>query len=297
MTISKSNSVLVIVVVLAIAAASVVAAHGHQIGKADAAELSAASLTDASIEAASTSSSLAALDPAQQVPNLDQFTSRDPFIQATAAPAASPTPTSSPSSNPSPSPSPTPSAPPLVSVHLKVRLGKRNVNETFTDCKRTDCLPPRAPVLRIAGIFSDRVKFDLIDGYVLVGHGGKKIFGVWRSKPTLQTISRGSVKTVCCVSVLEIGDGGSGASSSEKAPLSLTAGHSIEVLEIAANNGVPSAGFAVDGAVYPAEKIGQTFTTDWGQIEVLGANAVAQTVTIQHADLQETLHVGRPVSQ
>jgi hypothetical protein len=293
MTISKSNTVLVIVVVLAIAAASAVAAHGHQTGKANAAELSAASVADSSMAASSTSSDLAAPDPAQQVPNLDQFTGRDPFIQLTAAPAASPTP----SSSPSPSPSVTPSASPLVSVHLKVRLGKRDVNETFTDCKRSDRLPPSAPALRIAAIFSDRVKFDLIDGYALVGDGGKKIFEVERTRPTLHTIKKGAATTVCSVAVLRIGDGGTGASSSEKAPLSLAATHSIEALEIGANNGVPSAGFAVDGAVYPAEEIGQTFTTDWGQIEVLGANAVAQTVTIQHADLQETLHVGRPVSQ
>ena len=297
MTISRSNAVLVIVVVLAITAAAIVVQSGH-VGTVSRTPV-VASLADTSLAASSTSSDVVASDPAQQVPNLDQFTSRDPFIQATAAPApaTSPTPTSSPTSSPSPSPSPSPTAPPDASVHLKVRLGKRNINEIFTDCKVGDVLPPGAPLLRIKGIFADRIKFQLIDGYTLVDAHGKKIFEVGATKSTTRSIKKDTHVTACFVNVLRIGGGGTGASSGEKAPLSLTAGHSIEVLEIGANNGVPSASFEVDGAVYATEQIGQVFTTDWGQIEVLGVNAVAKTVTIQHADLQETLHLEQPVSQ
>ena len=181
-------------------------------------------------------------------------------------------------------------------MHLKVSLGTKDINETFGECKRGDVLPPGRPLLRIAAIFDDRVKFEPVDGYSLVG-ADRKTFEVWTGKPASQSIGKGGHTTVCSVSVLRIGSAEAGGSSDAMAPLGLAAGHSIEVLEIGANNGVPSASFEVDGTVYAAEEIGQSFTTDWGQIEVLGVDDVAHTVTIEHGDLQETLRLGRPVSQ
>jgi hypothetical protein len=295
-TISRPNALFVIVVVLAMTAAVVVVQSGH--AHAASGTSTAASLTDSSMEASSTTSDLAAPDPALQVPDLDQFTSRDPFIQATAAPGAGPTATPNPtaSSSPSPSPSPTPTAF-KATVHLKVRLGTKDINETFSECKRGDVLPTDRPLLRVAAVFVDRVKFEPVSGYSLVAAGDRKTFEVWIGNPALQSVRKDGRTTVCAISVLRVGSGGTGSSSDEQAPLSRAAGQSIEALSIVSLNGDPGAILEVDGTVYPAEEIGQPFTTDWGQLEVLGTNAAAQTVTIQHADLQETLHLGRPVSQ
>ena len=94
MTINKSNAVLVIVVVAAIAMASVVAVHGHgagttALGAYGADNPAVAGLADTSTVASSTGSGASAVDPAKQDPTLDQFHSRNPFIQATAAPVTS----------------------------------------------------------------------------------------------------------------------------------------------------------------------------------------------------------------
>ncbi len=53
----------------------------------------------------------------------------------------------------------------------------------------------------------------------------------------------------------------------------------------------------VDGTTYAAKKVGDVVTTSWGQIKILGINGPAQTVTILHADVQVTLHVGQSVSK
>lgn len=296
MTISRSNAVLALVVVLAIAAAVVVVHSGHARAASPAA--GDTSLADSALVASSTGSALSASDPAQQVPDLDQFTSRDPFIQATGAPAASPTPAASAasSSSPSPSSSRTPSAF-AATVCLKASLGARHIDETFSKCKGGDVLPPDQPLLRIAAVFGDRVKFEPIGGYRLVGTGGRTTFEVWTGRPASQSIRKGDHTTPCSLSVSHIEGGGTYASSEVGASLGFAPGHSIDVLTIGANNGVPSASFEIDGALYTGEEIGQGFATDWGQIEVMGIDEAARTVTIEHADLQETLHVGRPVSQ
>jgi hypothetical protein len=296
-TISRSNALFVIVVVLATTVAAIVVQSGHPAGAARSTPV-AVSLAASSLETFSTGSALSGSDSAQQVPNLDQFTSRDPFIQATASPAASPTPTPSPasSSSPSPSPSPTPTAF-TATVRLKVSLGAKKIDETFDECRRCDDLPPGRPLLRVAAVFVDRVKFEAIGGYSLVGTGGRRSFEVWAGKPASQSIRKGDRTTVCSLSVLHIGGGGTGSSSDEQAPLGVAAGQSIEVLSIVSLNGLPGAILEVDGTAYPAEEIGQTLATVWGQIQILGVDEAVHTVTIEHGDLQETLRLGQPVSQ
>jgi len=49
----------------------------------------------------------------------------------------------------------------------------------------------------------------------------------------------------------------------------------------------------VDGVTYANKKVGDVFSTGWGQIKIVGINAPAQTVTILHGDVQLTLHVGQ----
>ena len=74
-----------------------------------------------------------------------------------------------------------------------------------------------------------------------------------------------------------------------------TQGHSIKVLSIDSQNGTASATFDVDGATYADKQVGDTFTTDWGQIKVVAIDFDAQTVTILHGDVTLTLHAGQAV--
>ena len=53
--------------------------------------------------------------------------------------------------------------------------------------------------------------------------------------------------------------------------------------------------FEVDGKTYSDKKVGDVFTTSWGEIEVLSINVGAQTVTILHGDQTLTLHAGQVV--
>jgi hypothetical protein len=178
-------------------------------------------------------------------------------------------------------------------------INSKRLTETSSDRGRYDRLPPSAPVFEIKGIFSDRVKFELINGYRLVRDRNEKTFEVHSSAlSTPRSIEKGSVKTVCNITVLQIGKSRtSSASSSDNAPLRYAASHSIEALSIETQNGVPSVTLEVDGATLSAVQLDGVLTTAWGQIEILDINSPAQTVTIQHADLQETLHVGQSVPQ
>ena len=53
----------------------------------------------------------------------------------------------------------------------------------------------------------------------------------------------------------------------------------------------------VDGVTYANKQVGDTFSTGWGQIKILGINVGAQTVTILHGDVRITLHVGQSVAK
>ncbi len=313
MTINKSNVVLVIVVVAAIAVASVVAVHGHSgaavtsLSASGAENPSAAGLADTSGVASSTGSGLAAVDPAKQDPTLDQFTSRNPFIQATAAPStggSTPAPTGTPTASPSATPKP-------VAANIHIKSG--SVNATFSDQKVGAKLPPSSSVFKITAISSTAVTFELLNGYTLGGDTSKKTFAVTQStSPTQVILVNGSKQSVYLITVLQIvlsgngsgskssgsnssgsnnsGSGGSGSASD-------VAGHSIKALSIETHNGVPGATLAVDGTTFAAKKVGDVMTTSWGQIKILGINGPAQTVTILHADVQMTLRVGQSVSK
>jgi hypothetical protein len=85
------------------------------------------------------------------------------------------------------------------------------------------------------------------------------------------------------ISVISIG--GSGGQS----------GHSITVLSVTMQNGTAMATFEVDGKTYSDKKVGDVFSTAWGEIEVLAIDVNAQTVTILHGDQTIVLHVGQVI--
>jgi hypothetical protein len=316
MTTSKSNAILAIVVVAAIAVASIVAVHGHggatALGTYGAGNPAAAGLADTSTVASSTGSAATAADPAKQQPTLDQFTSRNPFIQATSAPSGgttgtTTTPTSSTSPNPSSTSSPTPKA---VSADITVKSGA--VGATYIDQKVGDKLPPAGSAFKIRSIDSSGVTFELLNGYTVGSGTSTKTFTVAQaSTPTQVTLVNGSATPkVYYVTVVHISYSTGGSSSSSSGATSGTssstgssgtsnspAGHNIQALSIETSNGVPSATITVDGTTFAARTVGQVTSTSWGQIKVIGINAPAQTVTILHADVQITLHVGQSVAK
>jgi hypothetical protein len=283
--------------------ASVVAVHGHSgaavtsLSASGAENPAAAGLADTSGVASSTGSGLAAVDPAKQDPTLDQFTSRNPFIQATAAPStdgSTPAPTGTPTASPSATPKP-------VAADIHIKSG--SVNATYSDQKVGAELPPSAKVFKVTAISSTAVTFELLNGYTLGGDTSKKTFAVTQStSPTQVILVNGSKQSVYLITVLQIvlsGNGsGSGASGSGgSGSASDIAGHSIKAISIETHNGVPGATLVVDGTTFAAKNVGDVMTTSWGQIKILGINGPAQTVTILHADVQITLHVGQSVSK
>jgi hypothetical protein len=302
MTTSKSNAILAIVVVAAIAVASVVAVHGHggatALGTYGAGSPAAAGLADTSTVASSTGSAATVADPAKQQPTLDQFTSRNPFVQATTAPGSGSTATTTPSS------SPTPGAK-AMSANITVKTG--SVGATYMNQVVGDKLPPAGSVFSIQSMNSSGVTFKLLNGYTVGAGTDTKTFTIAQaSEPTQVTLVNGSSHKIYFVTVVHIStaegsagtsSGSTSSSTGSSGTTNATAGHSIKALSIETSNGVPSATITVDGTAFAARTVGQVTTTSWGQIKVIGINAPAQTVTILHADVQLTLHVGQSVSK
>ncbi len=235
MTINRSNVVLVIVVVAALAVASVVAAHGHGAPASALATTAidnpaAAGLADTTAATSSTSGAASAVDPAKQEPTLDQFTSRDPFIQTTAAPAAGSTanPTSSPTAQPAP-----------VSADVKVvKVTKQGVpisTYNYHNQKVGAALPTSSPVIQITKVAAGGVTFELLGNYTLGGESNLKTFGPLApsTEPTQVQLDDGSVTLYYDITVMQLHypEVSSGSSSSKfQLELQFQLDHRIELL-------------------------------------------------------------------
>lgn len=314
MKIDRSNVVLVLVVVAAIAVASVVAVHGHAGSGATAMSAygaenpSAAGLADASTVGSSTSGVASAVDPAKQEPTLDQFHSRNPFIQATAVPTTSPSGGSSPapSGTPTASPSSSPAAPTGADIHVT----SGSIDKTYTNQKIGAELPPgSSPAFKVTAIsVSEGVTLTWLEGHMPVEGEDTDtvpVYGVGTF-----TLAEGSQDVVYKITIVKLdypsgsgsggGSGGSNSTSgggSGSGSTSYDVGHAIKAVSVDTSNGVPSATLVVDGTTYAAKKVGAVFDTAWGQVKILGINGPGQTVTVLHADVQLTLRVGQSVSK
>jgi len=230
--------------------------------------------SDAGANSSGTAADPLVIDPAKQEPALDKFRSKDPFLPLVSASAASPV------SSPSPSSSGTAEAPTGADI---------KINDKPYTVSKGDDVPPGSPVFAIADITGSGVTFKLLhaqhfsDGStsVLVGEG--QIVRV-----TTDTRNRYDL-AVEQFHYAETGGGGGGGGGGT------TQGHSIKVLSIDSQNGTASTTFDVDGATYADKQVGDTFTTDWGQIKVVAIDFDAQTVTILHGDVTLTLHAGQAV--
>ena len=239
-------------------------------------------------------------DPAKQQPTLDQFTSRNPFIQATAAPGTHDHARAV--------------ALDVDFAHTPSRCRRtspsrraRSERPTGTRGWATSCRRP-ARSSAIKSIASSGVTFKLLNGYTVGAGTNTKTFPVAEAAaPTQVTLVNGSTQKVYSVTVVQHQlRRESGSAARRPAPRAApdraarptrSPGHSIKALSIETSNGMPSATITVDGTTFAARTVGQVTTTSWGQIKVVGINAPAQTVTILHADVQVTLHVGQSVAK
>ncbi len=139
----------------------------------------------------------------------------------------------------------------------------------------------------MTGVTSGDVTFEVIDGEL---ENGDTSFSVNLGEAVRVTFDDSGVSYD--ISVISIGPastgGGSGGNGDD-------ASHSITVLSVSSQNGVAMATFEVDGKTYSDKKVGDVFTTSWGEIEVLSINVGAQTVTILHGDQTLTLHAGQVI--
>ncbi len=315
MKIDRSNVVLVLVVVAALAVASVVAVHGHSgsgttaMSAYGAGNASAAGLADTSTVGSSTTSGVAsAADPAKQNPTLDQFHSRNPFIQATAepTPSSSGTSTAAPSGTPTASPSSSPSAPTGADIHVT----SGSIDKTYTNQKIGAKLPPGSPAFKVTAIsVSSGVTLEWLEGHMPVEGEDTDTIPVYGVGTF--TLAEGSQDVVYKITIVKLdypSSSSSGSSNSTNSnstsgggsssgSTSYDVGHSIKAVSVETSNGVPSATLVVDGTTYAAKKVGAVFDTAWGQIKILGINGPGQTVTILHADVQLTVRVGQSVSK
>lgn len=220
---------------------------------------------------------LAAVDPAKEQPLLDRFTSKDPFIQFPAPASAA----GDDGSEPDPSASGTPAA-----TNLSARI---SVDGTAYNVSQGDKVPGGAAAkFNVTGISSSDVTFGVIDGKL---ENGESSFKVNLGETVEVTLDSGDSYKIKVNSISEAGSSGSGGGSSG----TLGSGHSISLLSVSSQNGSALATFEVDGKTYSDKKQGDTFTTPWGQIEVLSINVDAQTVTIMHGDQTLTLRAGQVV--
>ncbi len=232
---------------------------------------SASTVSQAQAAAATASQSVAAADalaadPAKKQPSLDQFTSKDPFVPLDVANNTSTTGTTGTNGT---------SGDTTLSAKIKV-------NGTAYTVSAGDKVPSGDPVFSIASITSSDVTFKLVSGQfsdgsdtvtVNVGESVKVVNSDTDKSYTLTVTSVGS------------NTGGGFVSS----------GHSISVLSISSQNGAAMVTLKVDGTAYSDKKVGDTFTTSWGEIKILAINVSAQTVTIMHGDATLTLNAGQAV--
>ncbi len=216
--------------------------------------------------------SAAVIDPAKQEPVLDLFTSKDPF-----APFGS----YEPEPEPLPTPTPTSTLPTPTSADVTVSGSTATV-------QAGDDTPTDDPVLYVADITGEAVTFELLDGSTF--DDGSTSVDVAEGQTVMVTAADTGESYRITVDSLNYGSG-------EPTPAPSKQGHTIKLLSINTQNGVHTATLKVDGTTYADKKVGQTFDTDWGQIEILAIDAGAQTATILHGDDTLVLHVGQTLDK
>lgn len=202
----------------------------------------------------------AVVDPAKTQPTLDKFTVKDPFVPLT-----------QPNTGTGGTGTGTPTS------------AKIKVNGTSYTVKVGDKVA--SGVFTIASISSGSVTFQLQEGQQFDDGSSSVAVNVGESVKVTNS-DDGKSYTLEVVSV-GYDDGGGGG----------TGGHTISAVSISEQNGVAMATIEVDGKTYADKKVGDEFSTGWGDIKIIAINVGAQTVTIQHGDQTLTLHAGQVLTK
>jgi hypothetical protein len=196
-------------------------------------------------------------DPAKQEPLLDKFVSKDPFVPLGVASTTNPT-------NPT-----------TGGLGATVK-----VNGTSYSVVKGDKVPGGSAAFEISAITSSDVTFTVLEGATL--KGGSSSVTVGLNEKVLVHLDNGKSYTLW---VTSIGKSSGGS----------TSGHTISVLSVSETNGTGMATIEVDGKTYSDKKIGDVFSTSWGEIKVIAIDVSAQTVTLMHGDQTITLRAGQVV--
>lgn len=194
-----------------------------------------------------------AVDPAKKEPLLDKFKSKDPFIPLGLASSGD--------------------GDTSDQTGLSAKI---TVNGTSYTVVKGDQVPSGAAVFTISSVTSSSVTFSLISG---VFENGDAAVTVNVGDSVEVTQEGGPSYTL---KVVSIGDSGND-----------TNGHTITALSITESNGTAFVSLEIDDETYSDKKVGDTFSTSWGEVKILSINVGAQTVTIMHGDQTITLRVGQ----
>lgn len=201
----------------------------------------------------------AAADPAKQQPTLDKFVVKDPFI-----------PLYQPNTGTGGTGTTTPTS------------AKVKVNGTSYTVKVGDEVA--SGVFTISAIGSNSVTFQLQEGQQFDDGSTSVTVNVGES---VKVTNKDTGKSYT-LEVLSVGDDGGGGG---------TSGHTISAVSISEQNGVAMATIEVDGVTYADKKVGDVFSTGWGDVKIVSINVGAQTVTVLHGDQTLTLRVGQVVTK
>ncbi len=218
---------------------------------------------------------LAATDPAQQQSLLDKFTSKDPFI-----PFPTPGATAAPPADTNGSGDTGKTEPSDLSAKIKV-------DGTSYTVTPGDKVPGgSAAAFRVTSVASGDVTFAVIDGAL---ENGDKSFTLAKGDSGTYTLDSGVSYKIQVTDIVARSSGGNGSGGSG------AKGHSISVLNINSQNGVATATFEVDGKTFSDKRVGDTFSTSWGEFEVITIDVKNQVVTVRHGDQTLKLYVGQVI--
>ncbi len=259
----------VIALIVGAALAVAVALASSDAGGSGAVATSPGDAASATLYSEGETAALAAADPAKEVPVLDKFTSKDPFIPFP-VPGSTATPTPNPSSSSQ-----------ATDLSAKVKVDGTSYNVMVGD----KVPGGSAAAFTVSAITASDVTFKIIDGEL---ENGDTSFSVNLGEQVEVTDKTSGVSYR--IEVLSIGaastGGGSGGSGTS---------HSITVLSVSSQNGTALVTIEVDGKTYSDQKVGAVIATSWGEIKIIAIDVKAQTVTILHGDQTLTLHAGQVV--
>lgn len=231
-------------------------------------------------------SSTAVVDPAKVEPNLDKFTSKDPFAQMSGTiPTITPsTPVVTPTATPTPTATATTENPKSATVTI---LGSKQTVKT------NDETPKKDPAFEVASITPDGVTFKLLNDQKFADGSSSVTVAEGESAQ----VTNADTGTKYNITVDSLNYGSSSGGSSTGGGGSQTSGHTIKLLSINTQNGTDTATFQIDGTTYADKGVGSQFQTDWGQVRVVAISAGAQTATILHGDDTLVTHVGESIEK